>query len=137
MSRTVKIFFTVSLLLNVLLLGVAGGYVYDDVRRAVFEEHRAEKMRQHPDLAERNKEFVRALAAARLRGAELLLAEPFDRESYVRHLQDIEALQIRMTQEKWQRLRDESATLTAAQRALLAERMKFLARNPHAARLKP
>jgi uncharacterized membrane protein len=109
MNRTLKLLFLVSLILNVLLVGVLMGQLPRRLERGSFREQRMEQaLKDLPQatqtrLREKFKQMRAAgdplrdqLRAAREETLAILSAEPFDEAAYDRQVSKIDELQLQM-----------------------------------------
>ncbi len=137
MSKTAKVTFIASLVLNVLLLGVLLGQVPRVSAPPPGRQQRIEEeLKKLPEpaqsrLRERFAEFRAAGEPARKQIDEiraetlrLLAAEPFDAAAYDAQLRKMEDLRIRMIKSIGERIRQTVQELSADERRMLADLLR-------------
>lgn len=128
MSKPIKIIFTLSLLLNLILVGVSAGCLWkrhdhkmpfneasEQTRtqfRAAFEERRAD-MRAD----------IETVRASRATLEKIIAAEPFDRGAYNLEVQNVLNIRDRMGQRRADILGDVLEKLTAEDRVEIAQKI--------------
>lgn len=131
MSRTLKIFFTVSVVMNLLLLGVAGGMAYKEWSRHSW---RGEVANLAPETRnamarafQKTHKDIRPIGekARRLRKEmmNILSAETFDEKKFDAAVRDFEKIQEEMMDVKIAAMKELASDLPAAERKKLAEKL--------------
>jgi uncharacterized membrane protein len=134
MNRTLKLLFLVSIILNVLLVGVLMGQLPRRIETGSFREQRIEQaLRDLPEpvqtrLREKFKQMRVASDPLReqLRGAReetlgILSAEPFDEAAYDRQVSKIGELQLQMLKKMGQVVKEIAKELPAEERRIFAQ----------------
>jgi uncharacterized membrane protein len=134
MNRTLKLLFLVSLILNVLLVGILMGQLPRRLERGSFREQRIEQaLRDLPQpvqtrLREKFKQMRAAadplrdqLRAEREETLGILSAEPFDEAAYDRQVSKIDALQLQMFKKTGQVVKEIAKELSAEERRIFAQ----------------
>jgi uncharacterized membrane protein len=134
MNRTLKLLFLVSIILNVLLVGVLMGQLPRRIETGSFREQRIEQaLRDLPDPVQtRLREKFKQMRAAsdplreQLRGAReetlgILSAEPFDEAAYDRQVSKIGELQLQMLKKMGQVVKEIAKELPAEERRIFAQ----------------
>lgn len=131
MRTGIKIIFTISLLLNVLLLGAVGGHFYVRWKQHPWQDVRAELSPESRNHAARIFQGafrdIRGVGdEARKARAELvniLSAEEFDAEAFDRQAEKLAAARARITALKIAATKDVALELDPQERAKMAQRM--------------
>ena len=134
MSKTGKLAFVASLVLNLLLLGVILGQVpRASTPPSGRDQRREEALKKLPEplqtrLREKFAEvrasgdpYRQQMDQARAETLRLLSAEPFDAAAYDAQLQKMEALRVEIVKSMGQRIRQQAKDLTPEERRALAE----------------
>jgi uncharacterized membrane protein len=134
MNRTLKLLFLVSIILNVLLVGILLGQLPRRLERGSFREQRIEQsLRDLPQpmqtrLREKFKQMRAAgdplrdqLRAAREETLGILSAEPFDEAAYDRQVSKIDNLQLQMFKKTGQVVKEIARELSAEERRNFAQ----------------
>lgn len=128
MTRTIKVIFTLSLLCNVLLVGVVGGHIYHRVQSSPWKEGRAQLseearalMRQsfHQNKAQ-HREDKRAMRDKIEQMRDVLSAQDFDVTAYDALSSGMIALRAQHMDRKMQSLKNVAITLQPEERATLS-----------------
>jgi uncharacterized membrane protein len=134
MNRTLKLLFLVSIILNVLLVGVLMGQLPYRLERGSFREQRMEQaLRGLPQpmqtrLREKFKQMRAAgdplrdqLRTAREETLGVLSAEPFDEAAYDRQVSKINNLQLQLFKKTGQVVKEIAKDLSAEERRIFAQ----------------
>jgi uncharacterized membrane protein len=134
MNKTLKVLFLVSLILNVLLVGVLMGQLPRRLERGSFREQRMEQaLRDLPQpmqtrLREKFKQMRAAsdplrdqLRVAREQTLSTLSAEPFDEAAYDRQVSKIHELQLQMFKKMGQVVKEIAKELSVEERRNFAQ----------------
>jgi uncharacterized membrane protein len=134
MNKTLKLLFLVSLILNVLLVGVLMGQLPRRLERGSFREQRMEQaLRDLPQpmqtrLREKFKQMRAAgdplrdqLRIAREQTLGTLSAEPFDEAAYDRQVSKIQELQLQMFKKMGQVVKEIAKELSVEERRNFAQ----------------
>lgn len=135
MTRRVKLIFTFSILLNVLLVGALGGLVLNRVSDrlggtgAVAREHLAPESRQKiMGIVQRNRVGMRPamqrVKESRDRVFEALAAETFDPEAYEAAIEELADLQSHVFLERAKVTKEIAASLPPGERRKMAEAIR-------------
>lgn len=134
MNRTLKLLFLVSIILNVLLVGVLMGQLPSRLERGSFREQRMEQaLKDLPQptqtrLREKFKQMRAAgdplreqLRAVREETLGILSAEPFDEAAYDRQVSKIDELQLQMFKKTGQVVKQIAKELPPEERRIFAQ----------------
>jgi uncharacterized membrane protein len=134
MSKTVKLVFLTSLVLNVLLLGVLLGRLPRSFDQALSRQQRLEQaLKDLPKpMQTRFREKFKQMRAAgdplrdQIRAAReetlgILSADPFDEAAYDRHVSKIEDLQLQMFKKMGQVVKETAKELSPEERRMFAQ----------------
>jgi uncharacterized membrane protein len=134
MNRTLKLLFLVSLILNVLLVGVLMGQLPHRLERGSFREQRMEQaLRDLPQpmqtrLREKFKQMRAAgdplreqLRVAREETLGILSAEPFDEAAYDRQVSKIDNLQLQRFKKTGQVVKEIAKELSPEERRVFTQ----------------
>ncbi|HEX2228483.1 MAG TPA: periplasmic heavy metal sensor [Candidatus Binatia bacterium] len=134
MTKTVKIVFLASLVLNLLLLGVIVGQVPRSLdARPTRQQQMEEALEKLPEPAQSRlrEHFMQIRAAgdpvrrqieeARGEALQLLSAEPFDQHAYDDQVTKIEELRIAMSKRMGQKIKELAKELSPDERRMLAD----------------
>lgn len=134
MNRTLKLLFLVSIILNVLLVGVLTGQLPRRLERGSFREQRMEQaLKDLPQptqtrLREKFKQMRAAgdplreqLRAVREETLGILSAEPFDEAAYDRQVSKIDELQLQMFKKTGQVVKQIAKELPPEERRIFAQ----------------
>lgn len=128
MSKCIKIIFTISLLLNLALIGVVGGGVWKRWNHPMpFQEASDETRALFKQAFENNRDAMRAdidaLRTARPALEKIITAQDFNRAAYDAEINTILKVRSGMEQRRAQVLGDILAQLPAAERQKIAPKM--------------
>lgn len=131
MKTGIKIIFTVSLLLNVLLLGVVGGHVYaqwkdhpwQDVREELSPEARNHAARIFQSAFRKIREVGDEARKARGELVKILSAETFDAKAFDKEAAKLAEARAEITTLKIAATKEVAMALDAQERAKMAQRM--------------
>jgi len=142
MSRFVKAFITLSLLLNLLLAGLVIGHI----GRCFMEPHKhytlqeialalpQDKRHAFEDIMGRAEqdtgELHQQLSDARNKAATILKADPFDKAAYMGQMQTIHTLQGQVRERMVAAIAQVAEQSTPQERTLLADKLRYLPRSP-------
>jgi uncharacterized membrane protein len=137
MSKTVKLAFLASLVLNLLLLGVILGYVPRGLDTPPSRQQRMQdalKKLPEPAQSRLRDKFQQIRAAgdplrhqteeARAEAIRLLSTEPFDEIAYDRQVSKIEELRVKMFQRMGQMIKQTARELSPDERRMLADLLR-------------
>lgn len=131
MKRGIRIIFTASLLLNMLLLGVVGGHVYmqwqahpwQDVREDLSPEARNKAARIFQSAFRKIREVGDGARKARAELVKTLSAETFDPKAFDRDAMKLAEARAEITTLKIEATKEVAEVLDAQERAKMARRM--------------
>jgi uncharacterized membrane protein len=134
MNKTLKLLFLVSLIVNVLLVGVLMGQLPRRLERGSFREQRMEQaLKDLPQptqtrLREKFKQIRAAgdplrdqLRAAREETLGILSADPFDEAAYDRQVSKIDDLQLQLFKKMGQVVKEVAKELSSEERRIFAQ----------------
>jgi len=134
MNRTLKLLFLVSIILNVLLVGVLMGQLPRRLERVSFREQRMEQaLRDLPQpmqtrLREKFKQMRAAgdplrdqLRVAREETLDILSADPFDEAAYDREVSKIDNLQLQLFKKMGHVVKEVAKELSPEERRIFAQ----------------
>ncbi len=133
MSRSIKLFITVSVLLNLLLAGAVVGQwgrcafgpgariSAKDIAAALPLDKRQMLEKTVSSAEAENSDLRAEVLAAREKTSAILKAEPFDRAAYLAQVSKTQMLRGQMMQNMAVRMADLAANYTPEERAVLAE----------------
>lgn len=128
MSKPIKIIFTLSLLLNLILVGVSVGCLWKrHDHKMPFAEASEETRAQFRAAFEDNRDAMRAdidtVRAARASLEGIIAAEPFDRAAYDAEVKEVLVVRDRMGERRADILGDVLEKLPAEERAQIARKI--------------
>lgn len=128
MSKSIKIIFTLSLLLNLILVGVSVGCLWKrHDHKMPFAESSEETRAQFKAAFEGNREAMRAdidtIRSSRATLENIIAAEPFDRAAYDTEVKKVLSVRDRMGQRRSEILGDVLEKLPAEERAQIAKKI--------------
>jgi uncharacterized membrane protein len=142
MSRFLKIFIAISVLLNLLLAGLfighagrhlMGAHTHPTMKEMSMtlpadqrERFETSMQQAEQDTGERRQQ----LSDARKKAAEILKAEPFDKKAYLAQMQEIQKLHGEIMQHMMETMAQLAEQSTPKERAALADMLRHPARPP-------
>lgn len=141
MSRQFKFLFTLSILLNLLLVGIVAGHVshrlfiqhepYSEIFSQIADALPPEKRPIFEDAMKRadqdTAELHDQLAESRKQAANIMKADAFDKDAYLAQVQRINKLRAQLIERKAEAITEAAGKLSAEDRAAMTE----LLRRPH------
>lgn len=147
MNRKLKIILTVSIILNLLLLGILGGFAYKasrymprldpDLRAQMSPEGRHLMARTFAESRREMGDTFRAAGNARTELQQILEAETFDPDAYQAASAELQRLQIRIMEERARRAGELAAELSAEDRKVTSRLLTSPRRGPSRAETHP
>lgn len=128
MSQSIKTIFTLSLLLNLILVGVSVGCLWKrHDHKMPFSEASEQTRAEFRAAFEGNRDSMRAdidsIRASRASLESIIAAEPFDRAAYDAEVKDVLSIRDKMGQRRAGILGDVLEKLPASERALIAKKI--------------
>ena len=137
MSKTVKLAFVASLVLNLLLLGVILGQLprastlpsgrdqrMEEALKKLPEPEQTRFRAKFAEVRAAGEPFRKQLGQARAEILRLLSAEPFDGTAYDAQLRKMEELRTEMIKSMGQRIRQQAKDLSPGERRMLADLLR-------------